>query len=90
MDDLRFYIFLIAFQSQSMLDNIIGTLFRVGKIFSLQEMWGEGAGESNQGWITCNFTSFSTVFRSYQDDEGMMMKGCVRSGTPFMVMKIST
>ena len=34
--------------------------------------------ESNQGWITCHFTFFQTVFRSYQDDEGMMMKGCVK------------
>ena len=35
-------------------------------------------GVSNQGWITCHFTFFQTVFRSYQDDEGMMMKGCVK------------
>ena len=25
-------------------------------------------------WITCNFTSFSTVFQSYQDDGWMIMK----------------
>ena len=26
------------------------------------------------GWMTCNFTSFSTVFRSYKDDGRMIMK----------------
>ena len=30
------------------------------------------------GWITCDFTSFSTVFQSYQDDVWMIMKGCVQ------------
>ena len=30
------------------------------------------------GWMTCEFTSFSTVFQSYQDDEWMIMKGCVQ------------
>ena len=39
--------------------------------------------ESNQGWITCHFTFFQTVFRSYQDDEGMMMKGCVKWNTVY-------
>ena len=29
------------------------------------------------GWRTCDFTSFSTVFQSYQDDGQMTMKGCV-------------
>ena len=28
------------------------------------------------GWMTCNFTSFSTVF--LQDDSWMVMKGCVQ------------
>ena len=28
--------------------------------------------------MTCNFTPFSTVFQSYQDDEQMIMKGCVQ------------
>ena len=65
----------------------------------------------NQGWITCHFTFFQTVFRSYmypplqggikpgvdnlpfhvlsnsirsyQDDEGMMMKGCVKWNTVY-------
>ena len=30
------------------------------------------------GWMTCDFTSFSTVFRSYQDDERLIMKDCVQ------------
>ena len=41
------------------------------------------SGESIQGWITCHFTFFQTVFRSYQDDEGMMMKGCVKLNTVY-------
>ena len=40
------------------------------------------------GWMTCDFTSFPTVFKSYQDDERSIMKA-VCSGTPFMVEKIS-
>ena len=35
-------------------------------------------------WMTCHFTSFSTVFQSYQDDGRLIMKGNVH-GTPFMV-----
>ena len=30
------------------------------------------------GWMTCDFTSFLTVLQSYQDDVGMIMKGCVQ------------
>ena len=30
------------------------------------------------GWMICNFTSFSTVFQSYQDDGRMIMKGSVQ------------
>ena len=40
------------------------------------------------GWITCDFTAFSTVFESYQDDEKLIMKGCVNE-TLFTVEKIS-
>ena len=29
-------------------------------------------------WMTCDFTSFSTVFQSYQDDFWMIMKGLVQ------------
>ena len=28
--------------------------------------------------MTCYFTSFSTVFQSYQDDGWVIMKGCVQ------------
>ena len=30
------------------------------------------------GRISCDFTSLSTVFQSYQDDGRMIMKGCVQ------------
>ena len=30
------------------------------------------------GWMTCGFTSFLTVFQSYPDDVWMIMKGCVQ------------
>ena len=31
------------------------------------------------GWLmTCNFTSFSNVFQTYQDDERLIMNGCVQ------------
>ena len=36
------------------------------------------------GWMICDFTSFLTVFQSYQDDVRMIM-----NGTPFTVEKIS-
>ena len=29
------------------------------------------------GWMSCDFTSFSTVFQSCQDDGQMILKGCV-------------
>ena len=40
------------------------------------------------GWMTCDFTSFSTVFQLYQDDGRSIMKA-VCTGTPFAVEKIS-
>ena len=38
--------------------------------------------------MTCDFTSFSAVIQSYQDDGRLIMKDCVH-GAPFMVEKIS-
>ena len=32
--------------------------------------------KKDDGWMTCNFTPFSTLFQSYQDDGQMIMKGC--------------
>ena len=32
--------------------------------------------------MTCDFRSLSTVFQSYQDDGGMIMKDCVLQGNP--------
>ena len=43
---------------------------------------------SDLRFLTCDFTSFSTVFQSYQDDGWVIMKGCVQ-WTPFMAGKIS-
>ena len=34
--------------------------------------------ELMDGWMTCDFTSFLTVFQSYQDDVWMIMIGCVQ------------
>ena len=28
------------------------------------------------GWLTCDCTSYSTIFQSYQDDGRLIMKGC--------------
>ena len=36
--------------------------------------------------MTCDFTSFSTVFKSYQDDGWMIMK-TMCNGTPFTIEK---
>ena len=33
---------------------------------------------SKDGWMTCYFTAFSTVFQSYQAVGWMIMKGCVQ------------
>ena len=41
------------------------------------------------GWMTCDFTFFSNVFQSYQNDERVIMKA-VSNGTLFTVRKIST
>ena len=45
------------------------------------------------GWMTCYFTSFSTVFQSCWDDERLIMKGCVNgtvcNGALFTVEKNS-
>ena len=30
------------------------------------------------GWMICDFTSLSTVFKLYQDDGRMIMKACVQ------------
>ena len=30
------------------------------------------------GWMTCDFTFFLTVFQSYQDDVLMIMKSCMQ------------
>ena len=37
-----------------------------------------GAQSQKDGWMTCDFTSFLTVFQSYQDDGRVIMKGCMQ------------
>ena len=49
---------------------------RTDKVISIDrqtppELWMDG-------WMTCDFTSFSTVFQSYQDDGRLIMKDCVQ------------
>ena len=38
------------------------------------------------GWMTCDFTSFSTVFQSYQADGRLIMKGYVQ-WNPFLRLR---
>ena len=35
------------------------------------------------GWMTCHFTSFSTVFQLHQDDERVIIKDCVQWNSCF-------
>ena len=35
------------------------------------------------GWMTCDFTSFSTVFQSYQYDGRLILKGCEQWNSVF-------
>ena len=39
---------------------------------------GQSQQEEMDGWMTCDFTSFFTVFQSYQDDVWMIMTGSVQ------------
>ena len=41
------------------------------------------------GWMTCNFTSYSTIFQLYHDDGRMIMKDCVQWNL-FRVERISS
>ena len=34
--------------------------------------------QTKDGWKTWDFTSFSTVFQSYQHDGWLIMKGCLQ------------
>ena len=42
------------------------------------------------GWMTCDITSISTVYRSYLDDGRVIMKGCVQWNLFYTVEKMST
>ena len=37
--------------------------------------------QKRDGWMTCDFTCFLTIFQSYQDDVCMIMKGCVQGNS---------
>ena len=50
---------------------IISDAASTGKIISYFKI------VSIDGWMICNFMSFSTVFLSHQDDWRVIMKGCV-------------
>ena len=39
------------------------------------------------GWMTCDFTSFSTVFQSYQGIGQMIKEGCVQ-WNPISIEKV--
>ena len=38
------------------------------------------------GWMTCDFTSVSTVFQLYQDDERLIIKGCLPHTAMFFLL----
>ena len=63
MDDLQFY---VLFNSISVYHGD-GWVIMKGRM----DRWMDN-------WMTCDFTSLSTVFQSYQDDERLIMKGCVQ------------
>ena len=58
--------------------------FRRGVGIGVRRGRGEGAKQKCKitnkmdGWRTCHFTSFSTVFQPYWDDGRLIMKGCVQ------------
>ena len=54
-----------------------GKLFILG-VPILKHMTVCRALDKRDGWISCNFTSFSTVFQSYQENRRLIMKGCVQ------------
>ena len=41
-------------------------------------IWRFSQHSKMNGWMTCDLTSFSTLFQSYQDDERLIMKGCMQ------------
>ena len=49
-------------------------------LFRHKVVWDQGlfSFRMMDGWMTCDFTSFSTVFQLYQDDDKMTMNGCAQ------------
>ena len=53
---------------------------KVQVFHSLVAFWGNRGPRKQwmDGWKSCNFMSFSTIFQSYQEDEMFIMKCCVQ------------
>ena len=70
----------MRWKEKNLLQNYAATL----KKFSAQGAKKVEYGKYNllasemDGWVTCDFTPFSTVFQSYQDYGRMIMKDCVQ------------
>ena len=67
------------------------TISKSGQEWNLPTQLGQletGQDGKMDGWIICDFTSFSTVFQSCEDNGQMIIKGCVQWNT-FTVEKIS-
>ena len=65
-------------RSWELLKNINNTLVPNGTITFYFILSSELRPLKMDGWMTCDFTSFSTVFQSYQDDGKLILKGCVQ------------
>ena len=54
---------------------------RLAAVISVAVVWHTDVGPKTHSapaaWMACDFTSFSTVFQSYQDAGRVKMKGCV-------------
>ena len=48
------------------------------RVSATQSAIGLSSSLKMDGGMICDFMSFSTVFQSYQDDDRLIMKGCVQ------------
>ena len=58
--------------------NIVSTEKQIHVVITIMAETITFSAEQRDGWMTCDFKSFSTVFRFYQDDGRMVMKSCVQ------------
>ena len=82
MTDDRFYLSQLQNEKELVFDSVRDTPIRQVPIFFFffskilkQRTHRDGWMD---GWMTYDFTSFSIVFQSYQDDGRMIMKRCVQ------------